>query len=145
MMTPETRNIMLATCLSLIVVLGWDAFYARPHLDKERQTQAEMHARVAPGTPPGPQARNSQATRSQASGLSAPAQGEASTPQKSRADALAESPRVKLDAPAIYGSIALKGARIDDVSFKAYRETVDPNSPNIVLLSPAGSPLPYYA
>ena len=144
-MTQETRNIMVATCLSLLVVLGWDAFYARPHLDKERQTQAEMHARATPGAQPGPQASNSQATRSQASGLSAPAPGEASTPQKSRADALAESPRVKLDAPAIYGSIALKGGRIDDVSFKAYRETVDPNSPNIVLLSPAGSPSPYYA
>ena len=77
--------------------------------------------------------------------LSAPGLAEPSAPQKSRADALAESPRVKLDAPAIYGSIALKGGRIDDVSFKAYRETVDPNSPNIVLLSPAGSPLPYYA
>ena len=145
MMTQETRNIMLATCLSLLVVLGWDAFYNRPHLDKERQTQAEMHARATPGAQPAPQAGNSQATRSQASGLSAPAQGEASAPQKSRADALAESPRVKLDAPAIYGSIALKGGRIDDVSFKAYRETVDPNSANIVLLSPAGSPLPYYA
>ena len=144
-MTQETRNVMLATCLSLLVVLGWDAFYARPHLDKERQTQAEMHARATPGAQPGPQAGNSQATRSQASGLSAPAQAGASMPQKSRADALAESPRVKLDAPAIYGSIALKGGRIDDVSFKAYRETVDPNSPNIVLLSPAGSPSPYYA
>ena len=144
-MTQETRNIMVATCLSLLVVLGWEAFYAGPHLDKERQTQAEMHARATPGAQPGPQASNSQAPRSQASGLSAPAQGGASTPQKSRADALAESPRVKLDAPAIYGSISLKGGRIDDVSFKAYSETVDPNSPNIILLAPAGSPVPYYA
>jgi YidC/Oxa1 family membrane protein insertase len=144
-MTQETRNIMVATCLSLLVVLGWDAFYARPHLDKERQTQAETRARATPGAQPGPQASNSQAPRSQASGLSAPAQGGASTPQKSRADALAESPRVKLDAPAIYGSIALKGGRIDDVSFKAYRETVDLNSPNIILLAPAGSPVPFYA
>jgi YidC/Oxa1 family membrane protein insertase len=144
-MTQETRNIMVATCLSLLVVLGWDAFYARPHLDKQRQTQAEMHARVAPGAQPGPQPGNSQATRSQASSLTAPGLAEPSAPQKSRADALAESPRVKLDAPAIYGSIALKGGRIDDVSFKAYRETVDPNSPNIVLLAPAGSPSPYYA
>ncbi|MFZ0507525.1 MAG: membrane protein insertase YidC [Methylocella sp.] len=143
-MTKETRNIMVATCLSLLVVLGWDAFYSRPHLDKERQTQAEMHARAVPGAQPGPQA-NSQPTRSRASGVSAPEPAEPSAPQKSRADALAESPRVKLDAPAIYGSIALKGGRIDDVSFKDYRETVDPNSPNIVLLSPAGSPWPYYA
>jgi YidC/Oxa1 family membrane protein insertase len=144
-MTQETRNIMLATCLSLLVVLGWDVFYNRPHLDKERQTQAEMHARAVPSAQPGPQAGNSQAPRPQASNSTAPGLAEPSTPQRSRADALAESPRVKLDAPAIYGSIALKGGRIDDVSFKAYRETVDPNSPNIVLLSPAGSPSPYYA
>ena len=55
-MTQETRNIMVATCLSLLVVLGWDAFYNRPHLDKERQTQAEMHARATPGAQPAPQA-----------------------------------------------------------------------------------------
>jgi YidC/Oxa1 family membrane protein insertase len=144
-MTQEFRNIMIATCLSLLVVLGWDAFYARPHLDKQRQTQAEMHARTTPGAQPGPRAGNSQATRSQASNSAPPAVTEPSAPQKSRADALAESPRVKLDAPEIYGSIALKGGRIDDVSFKAYRETVDPNSPNIVLLAPAGSPMAYYA
>ncbi len=143
-MTQETKNIMLATCLSLLVVLGWDAFYARPHLDKERQTQAEMQSRAGPGAQPGPRASNSQATRSQQSSSTAPELAP-SAPQKSRADALAESPRVKLDASAIYGSIALKGGRIDDVSFKAYRETVDPDSPNIVLLAPAGSPSPYYA
>ncbi|MGH6936703.1 MAG: membrane protein insertase YidC, partial [Methylocella sp.] len=144
-MTQETRNIVVATCLSLLVVLGWDAFYARPRLDKERQTQAEMHTRATSDAKPGPRAGNSQATRSQAPTSAAPGLAEPSPPQKSRADALADSPRVKLDAPAIYGSIALKGGRIDDVSLKSYRETVDPNSPNIVLLSPAGSPSPYYA
>ena len=38
----------------------------------------------------------------------------------------------------MFGSIALKGARLDDVALKNYRETTDPNSPNIVLLSPSG-------
>ncbi|MGH6830168.1 MAG: membrane protein insertase YidC, partial [Methylocella sp.] len=143
-MTQETKNVVLATFLSMLVVLGWQTFYAGPQLERERQTQAEMHARQAPGAQP-PALQAGKAANSQGSGLSAPAQGRASTPEKSRANALAESPRVKLDTPAIYGSIALKGGRIDDVSFKAYRETVDPNSPNIVLLSPAGSPSPYYA
>jgi YidC/Oxa1 family membrane protein insertase len=143
-MTQETKNVVLATCLSMLVVLGWQTFYTGPQLEKERQTQTEMHARQAPGAqPPAPQA--GKAANSQGSGLSAPVQGRASTPEKSRADALAESPRVKLDAPGIYGSIARKGGRIDDVSLKAYREAVDPNSPNIVLLSPTGSPWPYYA
>ena len=61
-----------------------------------------------------------------------------------REEALASSQRVAIDTPGIKGSINLKGARIDDVVLKKYRETVDPSSPNVVLLSPAGSPHPYY-
>ena len=45
----------------------------------------------------------------------------------------------------IHGSIALKGGRIDDVTLADYHETVDPASPEIVLLSPPGSPNPYFA
>jgi len=43
------------------------------------------------------------------------------------------------------GSIGLKGARIDDVSLTGYHETVDPNSPPIVFLSPFGTENPLYA
>ena len=50
-----------------------------------------------------------------------------------------------LDTHGLSGSIDLKGARIDDVSLKNYRVTTDPNSPIIELLSPSGSPNPYYA
>jgi len=140
-MTQETKNIILATCLSILVVLGWEAFYAGPQLEKERQRQAQMHPKPAPGSQQSaPQTGNSPS----ATGSSAPAPAAEPVPQITRADALAQSPRIKLDAPAIYGSIALKGARLDDVSFKNYRETVDPNSPHIVLLSPADSPAPYY-
>ena len=52
---------------------------------------------------------------------------------------------MRIDTPKISGSLSLTGARIDDVSLKAYRETVDPKSPNIVLLSPAGGPNAYYS
>src|SRR5262245_16752634 len=58
--------------------------------------------------------------------------------------ALQASPRIEIDTPSLKGSIALKGGSIDDLVFKKYRETVDPDSPNVVLLSPAGSPHPYY-
>jgi YidC/Oxa1 family membrane protein insertase len=140
-MNQETKNIILATCLSIVVVLGWETFYAGPQLEKERQLQAQMHPRPAPGSQQaGPQAGNTPS----ATGSSTSVQGGEPAPQKNRDESLAESPRIKLDAPAVYGSIALKGARIDDVSFKNYRETVDPNSPHIILLSPAGSPTPYY-
>ena len=64
---------------------------------------------------------------------------------ETREAALASSPRVAIDTPSIAGSINLRGGRIDDVSLKNYRETVDPKSPIIVLLSPTGAQNPYYA
>ncbi|TXM92230.1 membrane protein insertase YidC, partial [Methylobacterium sp. WL103] len=62
-----------------------------------------------------------------------------------RTEALARSPRIKIETPALAGSVALKGGRIDDISLKNYHETVDDKSPEIVLLSPAGTEAPYYA
>lgn len=151
-MSQDTKNVIVATFLSLIVVLLWDKFYAAPQFEKQRQIQAEMLARQTPGAQgpeqqptAGPQAAKPQSLPSQASRPNAPVQAAPPPVTKSREEALAESPRIKIDAPSIYGSIALKGARIDDVSFKDYRESVDPKSPNIILLSPQGSAYPYYA
>ncbi len=50
-----------------------------------------------------------------------------------------------IDTGSIQGSIDLKGGRIDDVALVKFRETVDPKSPPIVLLSPSGAPEPFYA
>ena len=58
---------------------------------------------------------------------------------------LAASPRIAIDTPRLKGSIALKGARIDDLALTQYRETVDPKSPAIVLLAPSGTEHPFYA
>src|SRR5262249_17559257 len=144
-MNQETKNIVIATILSMIVVLVWDKFYAEPHFEKQRQIQAEMQARQAQNAQvPGQVPSNSQPGQPQGSRSNAPEVVAAPVITMSREDALAESPRVAIDTPAVYGSIVLKGPRIDDVSFKDYRETVDPKSPNIVLLSPLGSPYPYY-
>ena len=56
-MNQDTKNVILATCLSLLVVIGWEYFYAGPQLEKERQRQAQMHPRLATGLQQsGPQA-----------------------------------------------------------------------------------------
>ncbi len=52
---------------------------------------------------------------------------------------------MKIETPALSGSVNLKGGRIDDVLLKNYHETIDPKSPEIVLFSPAGTEAPYYA
>jgi YidC/Oxa1 family membrane protein insertase len=138
-MTQETKNLLLAITLSLLVVMGWNAFYTTPQLEKERQIQAHMRG----------QQQASQTVPGQTTGApSAPAPNpaiEKPPAVKTRAEALADSPRIKLSTSSLEGSIALKGARIDDIALKDYRETTDPHSPNIVLLSPVGSAAPYYA
>ncbi len=58
---------------------------------------------------------------------------------------LGESPRVRIQTPALQGSINLKGARIDDLVLTRYNETIAKNSPPIRLLSPSGAPEAYFA
>ncbi|MFZ3180816.1 MAG: membrane protein insertase YidC [Methylocystis silviterrae] len=131
-MSENIKNMILAAALSLVFIGLWDYFYAFPEIDKQRraQTQQEQLAKVPQlGAP-------ERVTAGQPPVKAAP---------KSLAQALALSPRIAIDTRSISGSIALKGGRIDDVSLKNYRETVDPSSPIITLLSPEDGPSPYYA
>ncbi|QGM93458.1 membrane protein insertase YidC [Methylocystis rosea] len=131
-MSENVKNMILAAALSLVFIGLWDYFYAFPEIDKQRraQTQQEQIAKVPQlGAP-------ERVTAGQPPVKAAP---------KTRAEALALSPRIAIDTRSISGSIALKGGRIDDVSLKNYRETVDPSSPIITLLSPEDGPSPYYA
>src|SRR4029079_6877220 len=64
---------------------------------------------------------------------------------QTREAVLAAGPRIGIDTPSLKGSIALKGARLDDLALVKYRETVDPTSPAIELLAPSGTAHPFYA
>ena len=98
---------------------------------------AEQQQQTEPGPPrPAGEARGT---------AGAPQPGAPGAATLTRHEALAASPRIAIDTPALKGSISLKGGRIDDLTLKDYRETVEPNSPNVILLSPAGGPGAYYA
>ena len=127
----DQKNTIIAIVLSALVLLTWQIFFGLPQLNNQRaaqeQTQQSGHPRPATTETP----------------LPVP---QAPAPQtQSREEALAASARIPIETPRIKGSIALAGGRIDDISLTKYRETVDPNSPAIVLLSPSGSPDPFYA
>lgn len=128
--------------LSLLVIMGWQYFYATPKLERARESTSQTQSGQIPGAPGA--ASSTPAPGAPAAPATAPV---ATAPEVAltREAALAASPRISIDTPSLKGTIALKGGRIDDISLKAYRDTVDPQSPNIVLLSPAGSPHPYYA
>ncbi len=138
MQQPDSqKNLLIAIVLSIAVLLGWQMLYSTPKAPQnEAGRPAPTETTGQPGTT-GPGAATPAAP-----GTPAPA-----TPSvaMTRAAALAESPRVQIDTPAVRGSVALKGGRIDDVVLKRYHETVDQSSPNIVLLSPAAGPNGYFA
>ncbi len=140
-MDENNRNFLLAILLCIGVLFAWQFFFVpKPHQpagpppteqSQQQQQQAE----------PGPPQPGAQSGTPSAAGPTPPGTATALT----REEALAQSPRIAIDTPALKGSIALKGGRIDDLTLRDYRETVEPDSPNVILLSPAGGPHAYYA
>jgi len=137
----DQRNLILAIVLSVAVLVGFQYFYEKPRADKMRaESAAQTEIQVAAPNP---------ATKGAVPEVPGAAPAAARDMMRDRAELVAEQTaaggRVKIDTPALHGSINLKGARLDDLTLVEYRETVDPNSPEIVLLSPAGADGAYYA
>lgn len=123
-MEDQNKNLLLATVLSFVVILVWFVFFPPPETTVDPNAPAAVtQTETAPAAP--------------AATTTAPATTEA--------EPLPEAPRLTVDTPALTGSISLLGGRIDDLSLKTYRETLDPASPMVRLLSPVGQEHPYYA
>ena len=141
----DNKNTILAIVLSALVLLGWQYFFAVPQ-EKARQErlQAQQQKQTVPtpgqpgqvGQPPAQSGTPEVPGQTNAPAAAAPVTREA---------ALAGSPRVSIATDSLQGSIALKGGRIDDLALLKFRETVDPKSPPIFLLSPSGTADPFYA
>jgi YidC/Oxa1 family membrane protein insertase len=148
---PDQKNLLAAIVLSMGVLLLWQYFYAGPKQKEEMERQARLKqqttsAQQTPGAPAAPSTGTTPSAGSvqpSAPGAAVPASVPA--PSMTREDALKASPRVAIETPALKGSIALRGGRIDDLSLTRYRDTVEPSSPNVTLFSPSGFASAYYA
>jgi YidC/Oxa1 family membrane protein insertase len=137
----NNRNIILAIVLSMIVLFGWQFFVAGPQMERAQQQaqiaaeqQAQADAALAVPT-----------TATPVDGVApAAVAADGTATYADRATAIAATQRVAIDTPDLHGSINLTGARLDDLELKQYRETVDPTSPIITLLTPAGAPHAYF-
>src|SRR5262245_31955417 len=143
----DQKNTILAIVLSALVLIVWQIYFGVPQLDKQKQIQQQQAQERSQQPPAVPQQPGATPTPSApGTPAQAPTQSGSVAPQTMTRDAaLAASPRVRINTPSLAGSISLKGGRVDDLSLIKYRETVDPNSPPIVLLAPSGSPHPFYA
>jgi YidC/Oxa1 family membrane protein insertase len=144
---PDTQsNLIIAFVLSLGVMLAWQYFVVAPRTAEEqaRQKQAQVEQQVGkpPAVPGAPAAPSTPPAPGKPADIP---QATPAAPVLTRTDALKQSPRLTISTPSLKGSIALKGARVDDLSLVTYHETVDPKSPNVDLLSPADAPEPYFA
>jgi len=126
-MDDQNKNLILATALSFLVILGW--FLLFPPQDSPTDSASQPRTEQVQQPP-------AEAARPGATGDAAP---------QSATEAAAETPRLTIDTPSLTGSISLLGGRIDQLALKRYRETLDPTSPLVNLLSPVGSGDPYYA
>ena len=134
----DQRNLILAIVLSVGIILLFQVFYEMPRLRHQeelaRQQAAEQAA--ADSVTPTPET-------SAAGPVTLPGSAEAAGQDR---DALIEGREsIPIDNGRLHGSLSLKGARLDDITLADYHETINPDSPEIVLLSPAGSPNTFFA
>ncbi|MDP2298399.1 MAG: membrane protein insertase YidC [Pseudolabrys sp.] len=148
----DSKNTIIAIVLSAFVLIAWQYFYAMPQAERQKlaQQQSQPTTAPAPSTPGQPATATPGSPSAPGAPGAPPVPGQAAQPvvpgaAVSRDAALGTTPRIPISTVSLQGSISLKGGRIDDLSLLKFRETVDPKSPPIVLLSPSGSAAPFYA
>ena len=125
----DSTNLILSLVLSMAVLLAWQMFFAPiPTPKKPQETQSEEGGELAAGQKPG-----------------APGKASREASLIPREAAIAKTKRIAVETPSLRGSINLKGGRIDDLILVKYRETIKPDSANVLLFSPAGTKTAYFA
>ena len=130
MQQENARNTIIFVVCAIAIFILYDLFVLRPSAER-RQAELERARAAAGSTAPGSIG---------AAPASAPGQI-----YVTRQQAVASDPRVPIDTPWLRGSLNLQGARIDDLYLRRYRETLDPQSPNVELFRPEGARNAYFA
>jgi len=126
---PNYTRMMLAVALAGLLLIVWQAQveYPRRKLIAEvTQAEAEKAAKA--------RAREAQIEAAKTEPV----------PQ-THAARLAASPRIKIASDKLHGSIALKGARFDDLQLALYRMELDETSPEVTIFAPQGDEDAYFA
>jgi YidC/Oxa1 family membrane protein insertase len=123
----NNKNLILAMVLSAAVMIVWFVLFPPPEPPVTPATTTETS--TTPST----------TTGATTATTADPAQ------TQTEPTAVPEAPRLNIDSTKLSGTISLLGGRIDDLSLKTYRETIEPDAPIVRLLSPVGQPLSYYS
>ncbi|WP_439124835.1 membrane protein insertase YidC [Marivita sp.] len=129
-MDDQNKNLLIATALSFAVILVWFVLFPPPDpaLDPENALPPASES-TAPAVATTPEA----------------APGTAAVTTQNSPSAVEDAPRVQIETDRLVGSISLTGGRIDDLSLKDYRVSLEEGADVVHLLNPVGSASPYYA
>lgn len=140
----NNKNILLATVISVAILIGWTWFVEKPRVEKEeaqRKISAIQNAKTATVVV---NATNKDGTLDEKP-VAKPAETTILT-LKNRKEILAESQqnRVDIESENLHGSLYLKGARFDDLTLAKYFEKAD-RKDEVSLFSPSESKERYFA
>ena len=124
-MDDNSKSIILAIVLSVLVLLGWNIMFPPTDVVQAPNAQVEQTQQTASGD---------KVNDFQLGVVGASVSAD---------EVVATTDRVFFDTPSIQGSIAVTGARIDDVVLKKYKQQNTDDSPNVRLLSPTNTPNGY--
>ena len=130
--TDHTR-LFVAIFLAAIALIGWQALVQAP-----RKQQLAEYAKTQEIKRVNEKQEYAKTVATSTKAL--PEENADLTP----AQRLALSPRITIRSAKLDGSIALKGARFDNLHLANYREELDPKSPEVTLLYPNGDEQAYF-
>jgi YidC/Oxa1 family membrane protein insertase len=134
-MDDQNKNLILATVLSLAVILVWTVFFPAPEIAAPTETSIVS----ADSTVATPDAVTALTPTAQTDAANVVATGAAAP------TALLEAQRTAIETPRLSGTISLLGGRIDELKLSDYKVTQDEGADTVTLFSPVGSDSPYYA
>ncbi|PZW39838.1 protein translocase subunit yidC [Humitalea rosea] len=130
----DNKRLLAAIALSIGILLLFDVYNRATRETPLPRLPQETAQQAVPATP---------------APLSAvPLPGGAATRAPAMASAAPAAPaaaRVVVDSPRLFGSVNLRGARLDDLVLRGYRETTEPNSPLVRMFADRDDANPYFA
>lgn len=118
-------NLVTAIILSVAIIFGWQHFYEKPKLERLAEDQKQYQQQI-------------ETVKKESQSITAETVVD-------RPTALNTSKRVAIKSDVLSGSISLEGLRFDDLTLSNYHETLDENSPPVVLFSPSSTKGAYFA
>ncbi len=137
----NNKNILLATMLSMVILLSWTWFYEKPRIEQkekllEQQKITAQKERAATSKKISYDANNSPKTTETKATVALKAREQIITDTKFE--------RIRVESENLHGSLNLRGASFDDLTLAKYYETTE-HKKEVVLFAPKDSKERYFA